>query len=510
MTPGDDVHFASVRELGRRLRAGRITAVQLAESSLDRLQTYGPKLGALVTLLRESALTEARARDAEAKAGRWRGPLHGIPYGAKDLIATRGVPTTWGAEPYRGQVFAHDATVVEKLREAGAVLVAKLAMVELAGGMGYNNPDASFTGPGRSPWNPAYWSGGSSSGSGAATAAGLVPFAIGSETSGSILTPATFCGLSGLRPTYGLVSRHGAMALCWTLDKLGPMCRTADDAALVLMAMAGPDPKDPTTVPGGFRYAPAPPARRPRIGVLKNATARCQPEVSANFEASVAVLRTFADVEDGVEFPDLPYGPAVGIIVDAEGAAAFRELIESGGLRKLRDASDRLGGYSAMMTLAADYVDALRARVPMRRALDELLGGYDAVVTPTRTAVAPPIGYDFDKPPQPSPAPSPSPSPSADRPSPPATIPAGNLAGLPALCVPNGFGAHGLPTSLQFLGRAFAEAGLVALARRYQEATDWHARWPSLAALSAAPPAPADDDVRRAFAEPGRGDLYRL
>jgi Asp-tRNA(Asn)/Glu-tRNA(Gln) amidotransferase A subunit family amidase len=512
MSLGPDVHFASVRALGAMLRQGKVTSVQLAEESLARLESLGPKLGALVTLMRESALAEARARDAEAKAGRWRGPLHGIPYGGKDLLATKGVPTTWGAEPFRDQVFDHDATVVQRLREAGAVLVAKLAMVELAGGMGYNNPDASFTGPGRSPWNPAHWSGGSSSGSGAATAAGLVPFAIGSETSGSILTPATFCGLSGLRPTYGLVSRHGAMALCWTLDKLGPMCRTADDCALVLMAIAGADPADPTTVAGGFRYAPLPAGRRPKIGVLKNATARAQPEVQANFEASVAVLRGFADVEDGVEFPDYPYGPAVGIIVDAEGASAFRSLIESGGLKQLREKNDRLGGYPAMMTLAADYVDALRVRVPMRRALDALLARYDAVVAPTRTGVAPPIGYDFDKPPQPSPAPSPSPSPAADRPAPPATIPGGNLAGLPALCVPNGFGQRGLPTSLQFLGRAFSESALVDLAVRYQKATDWHARRPDLSGLAAAaaPPLAPPDLAAWAHAEPGRPDLYRL
>jgi len=505
VNPPDDVLFNSVRALGAMLRAGKVTSVQLTEVSLHRLETIGPRLGALATLMRESALAEASARDAEGKAGRWRGPLHGIPYGAKDLLATRGVPTTWGAEPYRQQVFDYDATVIERLREAGAVLAAKLAMVELAGGMGYNNPDASYTGPGRSPWNAAYWSGGSSSGSGAATAAGLVAFAIGSETSGSILTPATFSGLSGLRPTYGLVSRHGAMALCWTLDKLGPMCRTADDCGLVLAAMAGPDPKDPTTVAGGFDYTPGPRARRPRIGVVRHATARNQPEVQAAFERSVAVLRTFADVADDVEFPDLPYGPAVGIIVDAEGAAAFRDLIESGDLRKLREKADRWGGYPMMMTLAADYIDAMRVRVPMRKALDELLGRYDALVTPTRTAVAPPIGYDFGK----GPSPSPSPSPSADSPAPPATIPAGNLAGLPALCVPNGFGQHGLPTSLQFLGRAFSEATLIDLGDRYQNATGWHLKRPPMEKLADRPAiAPAVQSA--AFAEPGRQDLYRL
>ncbi len=368
------------------------------------------------------------------------------------------------------------------------MLLGKLAMVELAGGIGYNNPDASFTGPGRSPWNADYWSGGSSSGSGAATAAGLVAFAIGSETSGSIMTPATNCGLSGLRPTYGLVSRHGAMALCWTLDKLGPMCRTADDCGLVLVAIAGRDPADPTTGGGEFTYPvrgsqAGGRRRRFRIGVVKNATERAQPEVKENFRRSIDALRRFSRIDEDVEFPDFPWGPAVGIIVDAEGASAFRELIESGGTRRLRAAADRVGGYSSIMTLAVDYLDAMRARVPMRAALDALLSRYDALVTPTRLVVAPPIGYDFDKPPQPSPALSPTPSPTPERPAPPSTIPAGNLAGVPALCVPNGFGQHGLPTSLQFIGRAFSEATLIAIADRYQQATDWHKKRPSLEAL---------------------------
>ncbi|MCM3878114.1 MAG: amidase, partial [Thermoanaerobaculia bacterium] len=253
----EDTFFLSVSELSKRLRAKQISPVALAEGYLERLERIGPKLGAVVTATRERALQEARAAEAEIAAGKWRGPLHGIPYGVKDLLATKGVPTTWGAEPYRNQVFDEDATVVKRLREAGAVLIGKLAMVELAGGFGYNNADASFTGPGRSPWNTDFWSGGSSTGPGAATAAGLVGFSIGSETSGSIVTPAAFSGVSGLRPTYGRVSRHGAMALCWTLDKLGPMCRSAEDCGLVLAAIAGKDPKDATSLNRPFRPAPA-------------------------------------------------------------------------------------------------------------------------------------------------------------------------------------------------------------------------------------------------------------
>src|ERR671926_1152406 len=229
--------------------------------------------------MRETALREARQAEDEIRRGRYRGPLHGIPYGVKDLIAVRGAPTTWGAAPYKDQHFDYDATVVTRLREAGAVLLGKLAMIELAGGMGYNEADASWTGACRTPWNTAYWSGGSSSGPGAATASACVAFAIGSETSGPIITPSAFCGVSGLRPTYGAVSRHGAMGLSWALGKLGPMCRTAEDCGLVLSAIAGRDPLDPTSRASERlpRYTkegrPANVTRRTkklRIGVMKN------------------------------------------------------------------------------------------------------------------------------------------------------------------------------------------------------------------------------------------------
>src|SRR5467141_569916 len=249
-----DFAFLSVLELQRLLRQKKASATELATYFLDRLERIGPRYNAVVTVTRERALAEAAQADREIQQRKWRGPLHGIPYGVKDLLATKGYPTTWGAEPYRQQKFESDATVVERLGAAGAVLVAKLAMVELAGGMGYNQANASFAGPGKTPWNPGYWSGGSSSGPGAAVAAGLVPFAIGSETSGSILTPAAYCGVTGLRPTYGLVSRHGAMALSWTMDKLGPMARTAHDCGLVLAAIAGRDPADPSSLELGFRY----------------------------------------------------------------------------------------------------------------------------------------------------------------------------------------------------------------------------------------------------------------
>src|SRR5256885_3137060 len=276
----DDTLFAPVSELAAQIRTRRVSPVELTEGYLHRLETTGKRLNAVVTVMRDAALKEARQAEAEIKRGRYRGPLHGIPYGVKDLIATRGAPTTWGAAPYKDQHFDYDATVVTRLREAGAVLLAKLAMIELAGGMGYNQADASWTGACRTPWNTGFWSGGSSSGPGAATASACVAFAIGSETSGSIITPSAYCGVSGLRPTYGAISRHGAMALSWTLDKLGPMCRSALDCGLVLAAIAGRDPLDATTVGRVFNY-PEPPQnnKKYRIGIVKNATAGCMPAV---------------------------------------------------------------------------------------------------------------------------------------------------------------------------------------------------------------------------------------
>jgi aspartyl-tRNA(Asn)/glutamyl-tRNA(Gln) amidotransferase subunit A len=465
----EDLLFAPVRALAGLLQAQRLSSVALTEAYLDRLERIGPRLGAVVTVTRERALNEARAADAEIRAGRYRGPLHGVPYGVKDLAATRGIPTTWGAEPYRHQVFDFDATIVKKFQDAGAVLLGKLAMVELAGGFGYNNADASFTGPGRTPWDTAYWSGGSSAGSGAAVAAGLVAFAIGSETSGSIITPAAFCGVSGLRPTYGRISRHGAMALCWTLDKLGPMCRSADDCGLVLAAASGPDPLDPSTIREPFRYGEpsASSGRRFKLGVIKGSTANLQPEVKKNFEEAVRVLRGLAEVVDEVAFPDFPYGPAVGTIVDAEGASAFRELVDSGRCRELRAARDRTGGYAASLVLAVDYLQAMRLRGPMKQALDRLYAPFDALIAPSRATVAYPVDRDFDKA---------YPGVGGG----PAVIPAGNLVGQPALSVPNGFGAHGLPTGIQFTGRAGAESRLLAVACAYQQATDWHRKRPTI------------------------------
>src|SRR5436309_6966330 len=465
----DVAPFLPVRELSARIRRGSLSPVALAEECLDRLERLGPRTHAVITLMRESGLADARSAEREIWAGRWRGPLHGISYGAKDLLATKGVPTTWGAEPYRNQVFDYDATVITRLREAGAVLVAKLAMVELAGGLGYDHADASFTGPGLTPWNPGFWSGGSSSGPGAAVAAGLVPFAIGSETSGSILTPAAYCGITGLRPTYGLVSRHGAMALSWTMDKLGPMARSAVDCALVLAAVAGKDPHDASSVVRGFR-APGPEPqshRRFRIGVPKGVIDAVQGEVAENFTVTLDVLRAIAEIVPDVELPDLPFGVVGGTIIAAEGVSAFDDLMEGNRLKDLTAPEDRTGGYGALAISARDYLRALRVRRLMGRAYDELLKPFDAIATPTRTTVASPLDKPFrDAYPDVRGGVS--------------MIGASNVVGVPAISVPTGFGLAGLPTGLSLVTRAFDEAKLVRIARAYQARTDWHMRRPEV------------------------------
>jgi len=338
-------------------------------------------------------------------------------------------------------------------------------MIELAGGMGYNEASASWTGACKTPWNRDFWSGGSSSGPGSATAAGLVGFSIGSETSGSIITPASFCGISGLRPTYGAISRHGAMALSWTLDKLGPMCRSARDCGLVFDAIAGHDPLDPTSRDNPFGKKAAKKTQL-RIAVMKDSYEKAQPEVRDNFLKSLDVLKGFATLEMDIKLPDFPYGPAVGTIVDAEGAAAFRDLIESGRVKELASPSGRLGGYSSMMVTAVDYLHAMRMRAPMRKAWAEFFTKYDLLTAPSRSTVSYPINKTFDQA-----------YPNIGASSP---IGASNLVGVPAISIPNGFGQNNLPTGIQFVGPAWSESLLVEVADRYQQATDWHKRRPTL------------------------------
>ncbi|HSP69609.1 MAG TPA: amidase [Bryobacteraceae bacterium] len=465
-----DIFFASISELSAKLRAKEFSCVELTRAFCDRLERVGPRYNALALSLRESAVRQARDVDRDLKIDRTRGPLQGIPYGAKDLLAVQKHPTTWGAKPYAGQVFDYDAAVIEKLNKVGAILIGKLSMIELAGGGDYRTAGASLTGPGLNPWDPTRWSGGSSSGSGASVAAGLVTFAIGSETSGSILTPAAFCGVTGLRPTYGLVSRRGAMALSWTLDKLGPMCRSAEDCALVLHQIAGADLGDPGSAGRNFNYTPQY-SRKPgdiTVGYLPvdfedGAEPSAQPALRAAFE----VVKSLGVKLKEIKIPEFPYGALVGTIIAGEAGSIFEDLIRSGKVDQLAD-RHQIAGLKAMLDLpATEYQRAMRVRTLVKQAFRDLFLNCDMVLSPARLGGAPKVAEPLD-------APGP---PTKSRQ---ALIPGGNLAGLPALSLPCGF-AEGLPVGISLLGRPFYENQLVAIGNMFQKQTDWHRRRPSVA-----------------------------
>lgn len=459
-----DLPFAPLPVLGARLRSGAVSSAELTRFFLDRLERLGPKFHCVVTLTRDLALEQAARADEDLRAGRDRGPLHGIPYGAKDLLSTRGIPTTWGAAPFQGRVIDRDAAVITRLRDAGAVLAAKLSMVELAGGMGYRQPNASLTGPGLNPWNLESWSGGSSSGSGSAVAAGLVPFAIGTETWGSITCPCSYCGITGLRPTYGRVPLAGAMALAWTHDKIGPMARDAHDCGLILDALAGPDPDDPSAADRPYQYPPADDPGRPfRLAVLKDGVKDAHPDVQERFAAALEVFRKLGATIDEVTVPDLPFELVAVTIISAEGGAAFEELVLNGQVADLTAPEDRLGAYGDHAILATEYLRAQRIRTKLARELDRFFAPFDAVLTPAQAEGAPPAEGTF---------PHKHHHKSLGGP--------GNVCGTPALVVPMGRIGDGLPVGLQIDGRAYSENRLLAVAAAYQRETAWHHEHPDV------------------------------
>jgi len=465
--------FLSIRSLGDLVRTRKVSPVEITRIFLNRLEEMGPKYNAVVTVTRDLALQQAKHAESEIGSGVYKGPLHGIPFGAKDLLATAGgIPTTWGAACFRNRCFDFDATVIRKLRDSGAILAAKLAMVELAGGMGYRQPNASFTGPGINPWDITRWSGGSSSGPGSAVSAGLIPFAIGSETWGSILGPANHCGVTGLRPTYGRVSRYGAMTLCWTLDKLGPIGLTADDCGLVLQGIAGPDPKDPTTLKRSFSYDSGMVARPFKLGIIRNVADGTSDPMRLNFEAAVQKLKEIATIEE-FSLSDLPYDEIARTILFAETSSAFEDFIASGETASLKAPEDQYTPYTRMVLSARDYIRALRLREIVNREIDAVMARFDALVGPSRPTCATKLDADF---------------PSALRGAAKDTMGAiGNLSGLPAISVPSGFSAEGVPTGIQFMGRVYEENAIIAVARAYQSLTQWHLRHPP-EVLSQVPP----------------------
>jgi aspartyl-tRNA(Asn)/glutamyl-tRNA(Gln) amidotransferase subunit A len=470
----DDIFFASIAEINQKLKAKEFSAVELTKAFCDRLERIGPTHNALALSLRAQALRAAKDVDGDIKRERFRSPLQGIPFGAKDLLTYEKQPTTWGARPYAGQVFDYTATPLKKLMKNGGILTGKLAMVELAGGPSYRYAAASMTGPGLNPWDRTRWSGGSSSGSGIAVAAGLVTYALGSETSGSILTPSSFCGITGLRPTYGLVSRHGAMALSWTLDKIGPMCRSAEDCGLVLHDIAGADSEDPATAGKSFYYAPtfARDLKELRVGFATvDFDEWAEPAARPDFARALAAIRSLGVQVTEAKLPDFPYGPIIGTIISAEASAIFEPLIQSGKVNELADQKQIAGLKAGLEIPAKDYLKAMRIRSLIQRAFRDLLAEVDVLLAPSRLAPAPKITQPLDRP-------------ASDRPLPKdrgltALIPAANLAGLPALSLPCGF-ADGMPMAIQLVGRPFSENTLLSIGKAFQQQTDWHKRRPPL------------------------------
>jgi aspartyl-tRNA(Asn)/glutamyl-tRNA(Gln) amidotransferase subunit A len=459
--PGSDVFFATIPELNARLLKREFSAEELARAFAERLEQLGPRYNALALSLKSQAVRQAHAVDKDLKASRLHGPLQGVPYAVKDLLSYAGLPTTWGAKPYATQAFDFNATAIEKLNGVGAPLVAKLSMIELAGAGGYRSAAASLFGPGLNPWDRARWSGGSSSGPASAVAAGLVPFAIGSETNGSIVTPAAFCGVTALRPTYGLVSRYGSMALSWTLDKLGPFARSAEDCGLILHAIAGADGKDPGSAGKSFYYTPqyARPLDRLRIGFAAADFAG-----GPAFAAALDALKAFGVTLVETALPSFPYRAVLDAILGAEQASVFEPLVSSGQVDQLADPAQIAGLKASLDISAKDYLKAMRIRRLLQDAIRLLWADLDAVVAPACTGIAPKV----DQPLSPPPA-----APSGFA----ALTPASNLAGLPALVLPCGF-SNNMPVALQLVGPAWSENTLLALGKAFQSRTDWHQRKP--------------------------------
>jgi Asp-tRNA(Asn)/Glu-tRNA(Gln) amidotransferase A subunit family amidase len=433
----DELAFYTVRELAELIRTKQISSVELTRFFLDRLKKYDEQLKCVVTLTEDRALKMAQKADREIASGNYKGLLHGIPYGAKDLFAVKGYPTTWGAMPYKEQMLDYDATVIQKLDQAGAVLLAKMTMGALARG------DVWFGGKTRNPWNLEQGSSGSSAGSASAVAAGLLPFALGTETMGSIVSPSTRCGATGLRPTFGRVSRNGAMALSWTMDKVGPICRSVEDCAIVFEVIRGVDGKDPTLMAAPFNYDVRKDPKKLRVGYLKSAF---EGDYAFKTQDSLA-LETMKKLGFELIPIELPESANLRPVLTAESAAAFDELTRSNrdDLLTRQDANSWPVTFRmARFIPAVEYIQANRLRTKLIAEMDEVMQGIDVYLNPSWNGPSLRIT---------------------------------NYTGHPCVVVPNGF-VEGSPTSITFTGSLFGEADLLSVAKAFQEATEFHEKHP--------------------------------
>ncbi len=439
----DDLAFYSIGELSSLIRSRQLTSTELTKMYLKRIKKHGPKLECIITVTESLALAQAKIADEELASGKYRGPLHGIPYGAKDLLATKGIRTTWGSVPFKEQVIDIEATLISKLREAGAVLIAKTTMGELAWG------DVWFGGKTKNPWDLTQGSSGSSAGSASGTAAGLFAFAIGSETYGSIVSPSTRCGTTGLRPTYGRVSRYGAMALSWSMDKLGPICRSVEDCAIVFRAIYGPDEKDQTLFDLPFIYEPKKTDLKAlRIGYLRTDFDSARSDKQFNDSALIVLQKLGASLIP-IELPNLPVDD-ISIMLGAESAAAFDDLTRSGKddllVRQIKNAWPNSFRASRFIS-AVEYIQASRVRQLLIQEMKKVMENIDVYIGPSLEG---------------------------------SSLLLTNLTGHPCVVVPNGFADKGRPVSITFTGRLFGEGTLLAVAKKYQDATTHHLKHPKL------------------------------
>jgi len=435
----EDCAFYTIGQLAHLIRTRQISSLELTEMYLSRLERFGPQLECVVTVTKELAIEQAKRADEAIKNGKYLGPLHGIPYGAKDLLAVEGYKTTWGAMTHKDQFIESTATVVKKLEEAGAVLVAKLTLGALAWG------DNWYGGKTRNPWNTELGSSGSSAGPGSATSAGLVAFSLGSETWGSIVSPSTVNGVTGLRPTFGTVSKSGAMALSWSMDKIGPMCRSVDDCALVYSIIKGTDGEDHSVVDVPFQVPVKKELKSLRIGFV--ASAFNDSTTSDNDRIVIDRLRELGFTMVPIELPEFPTN-SLSFLLDVEAAAAFDELTRSNRddqlVRQVKRAWPNVF-RSARYVPAVEYVQANRARVLLNQKMSSLFEEIDIYLVPSF------YGDNLLR---------------------------TNLTGHPCIVLPNGFDDKGMPTSISFIGDLYKDGELVAVARSYQRGTGWHKRHP--------------------------------
>jgi Asp-tRNA(Asn)/Glu-tRNA(Gln) amidotransferase A subunit family amidase len=433
--------YYSIPQLASLIRHKKISSEQLTRFFIERLKKYGPGLHCVIELTEDLAISQAKKADAEIAAGKYRGPLHGIPYGIKDLFAVEGTHTTWGTPPYKDQVIHQTSFVAKQLQEAGAILVAKLSLGELA------EDDVWFGGLTRNPWDTTKGSGGSSAGSSSATAAGLVPFAIGTETYGSIVDPAMRCGVTGLRPTYGSIARTGGMTLAWTSDKIGAICRSAEDAAIVFYFIHGADQEDASSIARAFNYNSSVDIKKLKVAYISNYIDTLP--ANSPEKQTLAVLKALGVKTVPLYFPDTLHGDEMlSLIICAESAAAFDLLTRSSADDQMvQQNKDRWPNTfrAARFVPAVEYLNACRVRYQIMKQIDPLIDAYDVIITPPETGDQLAIT---------------------------------NLTGNPSLTLPNGFLSNGMPSGITFIGKHFGEANLLAFAKAYQERTGFQLKHP--------------------------------